>query len=453
MNDQVRERLLRYNQAVPRYTSYPTAPHFKAVEGDATHREWLGALPAGDAVSLYFHIPFCPQLCWFCGCHTKVTRRYAPVLDYIGQLRREIDMVSATMRNTPPVTHIHFGGGSPSIMAHDDFMDFIALLRDRFNILPGAEIAMEIDPRHASEVKIAAYAKSGVTRMSFGVQDFDEKVLTAVNRAQPFSCTYDAVRLCREYGLNGINMDFMYGLPFQTMNTMRRTMDIALALAPDRISLFGYAHVPWMKKHMRLIPERALPDPELRYELFEESARILTGDGYRQIGIDHFAHAGDSLTLARNSGRLRRNFQGYTADDAPSLIGMGISAISRMPQGYAQNSAHSPHYGEALDAGRIPVAKSYLLSTEDRLRAAVIESCMCYLQFDVRDLCREHGFEAGFLDDGIEKLLPYVDDGFIRIDGDSQVFILNPHAARLACAAFDGYLSPAATGPRHAQAI
>jgi oxygen-independent coproporphyrinogen-3 oxidase len=268
MADETRDRLLRYNQAVPRYTSYPTAPHFKAVDTDAAHREWLGALPPGEAVSLYFHIPFCAQLCWFCGCHTKITRRYAPVRDYIAQLRREIAMVSAAMRTAPPVRHIHFGGGSPSIMAHDDFIDFMALVRGSFNVAPDAEIAVEMDPRHAGEVKIAACAKAGVTRMSFGVQDFDEKILTAVNRPQPFSCTYDAVLLCREYGIGGINMDFMYGLPFQTMDTMRRTMDIALALMPDRLSLFGYAHVPWMKKHMRLIPERALPGPELRYELF-----------------------------------------------------------------------------------------------------------------------------------------------------------------------------------------
>lgn len=456
MGPENRDILLKYDKLVPRYTSYPTAPHFQPGFGGADYARWLADLPESAKLSLYLHVPFCPKLCWFCGCHTKITRRYAPVEEYAGLLKREIEMTAAAIGpGKRIVSHVHFGGGSPSMLAPADFGALCDALRACFDIAPHAEIAVEIDPRQSGEAKIATYAKHGVNRASFGVQDFDAEVLAAVNRQQPFHCTYEAVKTCRDYGIDGINMDFMYGLPHQTVDTMRRAMDYAAGMAPDRIALFGYAHVPWMKKHMRLIPEQALPDAPARLDLFAAAAETLEAAGYVRVGIDHFARPEDSLARALREGSLRRNFQGYTDDGADALLGFGSSAIGRLPQGYVQNTIHNPQYKDRIAADDFAVEKCRPLTAEDRLRAAIIERLMCLMEADIPALLEETGFPPDFLDRELDSLAPMTQDGLVRIDGEKRISVLDAHAARPACAAFDSYLGAAAEAAprRHARAM
>lgn len=444
MNDNaLKQTILRHDRPLPRYTSYPTAPRFAGGFDAESYAGWLAEIPAGGALSLYLHVPFCPKLCWFCGCHTKITQRYAPVEDYTHLMLREIDM-TAPLIPAAGVSHIHFGGGSPSMLLPDDFSKVMERLRTGFIFNSDAEIAIEIDPRQAGLEKIAAYAANGVNRVSFGVQDFDQTVLAAVNRVQPFDTVYRAVSQCRDHGITGINMDFMYGLPHQTTDSMRRMIDQAATMMPDRISLFGYAHVPWMKKHMRLIPAQSLPGAAARYDLFAAGVAALEANGYKQIGIDHFVRPGDALDSARENRTLRRNFQGYTTDTADSMIGFGISAIGRLPNGYVQNTPHSPHYSERILGGQLPVEKSCALNDDDRLRAAVIEELMCYFTANIPPPLRD-----ALHSPAMETLLK---DGLVRIENGSTLTIKTPLAARMACALFDAYLPPD-TQQRHAAAV
>lgn len=444
MNDNaLKKTILRHDRPLPRYTSYPTAPRFAGGFDGESYAEWLADIPAGGTMSLYLHVPFCPKLCWFCGCHTKITQRYAPVEDYTHLMLREIEM-TAPMIGAAGVSHIHFGGGSPSMLLPDDFARLMERLRTSFIFHGDAEVAIEIDPRQAGSEKIAAYAANGVNRVSFGVQDFDQTVLAAVNRTQSFDTVYRAVTQCRESGITGINMDLMYGLPHQTVDSVRRMIDQAATMMPDRISLFGYAHVPWMKKHMRLIPAHLLPDAAARYDLFAAGVAALEANGYKQVGIDHFVRPGDALDTALQQRTLRRNFQGYTTDTADNMVGFGISAIGRLPKGYVQNTPHSPHYSERILCTRLPVEKSCALNDDDRLRAGVIEQLMCYFTADI---------PAALHDDlnspAMESLR---EDGLVQVENGSTLTIKTPLAARMACALFDAYLPPD-TQQRHAAAV
>lgn len=440
MDSNIKENILRLDRPAPRYTSYPTAPHFRQETGGNTSKIWLESLPRNSSLSLYIHMPFCPKLCWFCGCHTKITKRYAPVEDYLHLLLREIDILTAFGRRDFTISHIHFGGGSPTILRSCDFALLMDKIRDSFDIADNAEIAVEIDPRQMSEAKAAAYAKSGVTRASLGIQDFNQKVLESVNRAQPFYASYETIQLLRDYGISGINIDLMYGLPHQTADTMKEAAENVLLLNPDRLSLFGYAHVPWMKKHMRLIPEQALPNPAARLDLFDIAANIFQTSGYAPIGIDHFAKPGDSLVKAKDSGTLHRNFQGYTTDNATALIGIGASAISRFPQGFTQNSVQMPAYREHILAETLATEKTCPLSDEDRLREEVIQSIMCTLAADTAAICEKNGYARDYFTWEIGTLQPLKDSGLLDYDDAGNINVLVPHAARLACIAFDAYL-------------
>lgn len=439
---------------VPRYTSYPTAPHFKKMENQDMYLDWLKAIPDNSEISLYIHIPFCPKLCWYCGCNTKITKRYAPVESYAHLLLREIDILSSQIGRDKVISTIHFGGGSPGMLRPNDFDLIMTKLRETFKIKQGAEIAIEIDPRNVTEGRVAVYAKHGVNRISLGVQDFDDHVLKSVNRQQPFHLSYDAVKLFREYGIEGINLDLIYGLPHQTTNTMRRTIDRALLLNPDRIAFFGYAHVPWVKKHMRLIDEQTLPDKSMRYDLFQLGAQELENAGYEAIGIDHFAKASDSLCIAAKTDNLHRNFQGYTTDTCNVLIGLGVSSIGKLPNGFIQNAPDMHVYRNAVLAGHLPAAKACPIKEEDKARSEIIENLMCHFKADIYKTALKYEFDNNHFDNELESLQSYEKLGFIKID--NGVITIDPNTklmARSICAIFDSYLNLANTTPRHSTAI
>ena len=428
---------------VPRYTSYPTAPHFHAGIGEADYRAWLAELPSGEPISLYVHIPFCDTLCWFCGCNTTVVNTYSPVSSYLDLLMRETDMVAAALGPDHPVTHLHFGGGSPTLLSPQDFLRLNRHLRTSFRIASGAEIAIEIDPRGFTRDMAQALAEAGVTRASIGVQDCDPAVQEAINRIQPPGVTEDAVRLLRDAGIDALNIDLIYGLPHQTVAGLERTIGTVLALNPDRLAIFGYAHVPHFKKHMALIPENALPATAERMAQAEAAEATLVASGYVPIGIDHFAKPGDGLAIAKRLGRLARNFQGYTTDSAPALIGLGASSIGALPQGYVQNFADVPSWRSTIQRGALPVAKGVALNGQDRARRAVIERLMCDLEVDVDAVAKSHGLEPGTFDAALQSLEEFRRDGLVRIcDGKIVIAPRWKAATRLVCAMFDTYLDP-----------
>jgi oxygen-independent coproporphyrinogen-3 oxidase len=437
---------------VPRYTSYPTAPHFHAGIGEATYREWLAALPPGAPLSLYIHIPFCDTLCWFCGCNTTVVNSYAPVAGYHALLAREIDMVAAALPAGHPVTHVHFGGGSPTLLQPDDLRDLDRRLRHNFDVAPGAEIAIEIDPRGFAPDLAEALAGIGINRASIGVQDCDPAVQRAINRHQPAEVTAQAVRLLRDVGIRALNIDLIYGLPHQTVTGLERTIETVLPLDPDRLAIFGYAHVPHFKKHQSLIPTAALPGLEERFAQAEAAQKMLRARGFVPIGIDHFARPSDLLAVAQSSGRLARNFQGYTTDAAAALIGLGASAIGSLPQGYVQNFADVPSWRAALLRGVLPTAKGVALTAADRLRRAVIERLMCDLEVDLDRIAAGLGQSRTMLADSVRSLEPFVRDGIATFKAGRLTIAPEWRAAtRLICAAFDAHLDSGAR--KHALAV
>ncbi|WP_207478156.1 oxygen-independent coproporphyrinogen III oxidase [Arenibaculum pallidiluteum] len=445
--------IARYDgHRVPRYTSYPTAPHFSPGIGPDTYLGWVRELDPDEPVSLYLHVPFCHAMCWYCGCNTRVVARYQPIADYLGALDREIAMVAAVLPARMKVAHIHFGGGTPTMMAPRDFTSLMDRLRSRLDLLPQAEVAVEIDPRTLDPEMPAALARGGVNRVSLGVQDLNPRVQEAINRIQPFAATQGAVEALRGVGIEGINLDLMYGLPHQTPETCAESARQVLGLAPDRLSIFGYAHVPWMKTHQRLIDEKALADSRGRWLQFDMIARTLSEGGYEQIGLDHFALPQDPLALAQRAGRLHRNFQGYTTDEAGTLLGFGASAIGSLPQGYVQNDPAHERYGRAVAAGRPAVTKGLRLSPDDRLRREVIERLMCNLTVDLAEVAAAHGTSADVFAEDVARLAPLVEDGIAGIEG-SRVFVedaMRP-LVRLAAAVFDAYLDRGAA--RHSLAV
>jgi oxygen-independent coproporphyrinogen-3 oxidase len=453
MQDNTLRALLKHDRMVPRYTSYPTVPHFTAEVPSGWFEDRLAALAPGSSVSVYIHIPFCPRLCWFCGCNTSIVSKYDAVASYVETLRAEIGRTGqAVAAKKLRLGHVHFGGGSPTMVKEEDFAGIMGDLHRHFAVDDDAEIAVEIDPRHMDARKAALYAACGVNRASFGMQDFDPAVMAAVNRPQSFARDREALAQCRAAGIDRVNIDLMYGLPHQTAPGMADCARKALALRPDRVALFGYAHVPWMKKHMRMIREGTLPDRALRPLLFERAAAVFEDAGYIPVGIDHFAREGDSMVTALRAGRLRRSFQGYTDDDAPVLLGFGASAISRIGDAYKQNCTALPAYRDHVSQGCSPVEKYCVMSDEDRLCAAIIEAMMVNLCVNPRAVARtEFGQERDFAA-CYAALAPLAADGLVRITPDGTVHALVRQAARLTCAVFDHHL-PAQTAGRHVTAL
>ena len=446
MRCNLKDNILQFDRAVPRYTSYPTAPQFRAIEDN--NFSPYDTLQPSDMLSLYIHVPFCPKMCWYCGCHTKITKKYDPVEAYVELLLQEIDLLSTSITASKTISHIHFGGGSPGMLSAKDFKRIMDRIRSHFTIKPGAEIAIELDPRGVTEGRIATYAACGVNRVSLGAQDFNDIVLASVNRQQPFHLSYQTVKLLREYGINALNLDLIYGLPHQNIETTQHTIDLALSLNPDRIAFFGYAHVPWMKKHMRLIDEATLPNKDLRFDIFQSGAEILEDRGYKAIGIDHFVKPTDTMTKAYTTKTLHRNFQGYTTDAASALIGIGVSSIGQTASRYLQNTPDMPIYKSMIEDKRLPVTKHCPITQQDTIRADIIEQIMCYLAVDLRQFNGDYAAE-------VETLRTYEDAGLITISDDASIITIMPQArpiARLVAAAFDQYL-PSVTEQKHSKAV
>ncbi|MGV1793535.1 oxygen-independent coproporphyrinogen III oxidase [Rhizobium sp. A37_96] len=432
----------KYGEArLPRYTSYPTAPGFSATIGPGTYSDWLTENRSDAAISLYLHIPFCRSMCWYCGCHTTITQRDQPILDYLDMLRKEIGVVSSLLQKRQKVRHIHFGGGTPTIMKPQEFIDLVALLRRCFEIGAAAEIAVEIDPRTLTDAMTEALGDAGVTRASLGVQSFDPRVQEAINRIQTAEQTQRAVTGLRNAGVESINFDLIYGLPHQTVDSCIRTVKTALGMRPNRFSVFGYAHIPAFKKHQRLIDEKVLADAAGRDAQAEAIARELVAAGYLRIGLDHYALPDDDLALALRMGRLHRNFQGYTTDSCKTLIGFGASAIGHLEQGYVQNEVAPGLYAQRIASGRFSTVKGYRLTAEDRLRAAVIERLMCDFRADIGSISRAHGFDAGLLFEGNQKLRMLEADGVVELkNGIVEVCQERRFIIRAVAAAFDAYI-------------
>lgn len=437
---------------VPRYTSYPTAPHFTDRVDGGLYGEWLAEIPAETRLSLYLHVPFCREMCHYCGCHTKAVRRTGPVADYACGLRREIRLVADRLPASMPVVHLHWGGGTPSLLHPADFAAIVDLIAERFDIRPQAEHAIELDPRTVTDALVRSLASAGVNRASLGVQDFNEAVQRAIGRIQPFALVADVVVRLRAAGITAINLDLMYGLPGQSVADVERTADRAADLVPSRIALFGYAHVPWMKAHQRLIDAAALPGVVARMEQAEAAALRLEAHGYRRIGIDHFARPDDPLARAAAAGALRRNFQGYTADPADALVGLGASSIGRLPRAYVQNAPDVGGWRRAVEAGVLPVGRGKVLDDDDIARAEIIERLMCGFAADPVAVFRRHGLSTGDLAPAFAALGPLERDGLVEIDGDFLRIPPRMRAfTRIVAAAFDAYLaeSPA----RHSVAV
>lgn len=434
--------LLKYlDQRVPRYTSYPTAMQFGPEIDARAYARWLATLPATTPVSVYVHMPFCAELCLYCGCHTTAVRHYAPVEAYVELLLREIAIVGSLLGGRS-ACHLHWGGGTPTMLAARDFRAIMAALRANFTFASAAEIAIEIDPRTVTEEYVTQLAEAGVTRASLGVQDFDARVQMAVNRVQSFEQTAHVADWLRRAGIGNINLDLMYGLPYQSTASVDATARRALALDADRIALFGYAHVPWMKRHQRLIPEEALPNSSERFAQSRAAADVLIAAGYQPIGLDHFTKADDLMAQRQRAGRLRRNFQGYTTDESRTLIGFGTSAIGTFPEGYVQNTPSAVAYRAAISAGGLATARGCALTEDDRLRRDVIERLMCDLHVDLAERRAAHNSSADRFAAELSKLGALVNDGLIERLGER---ISIPERARpfvrTICAAFDAYLS------------
>lgn len=437
---------------VPRYTSYPTAPHFQAARDDVGLRSWLGAIPDGTSLSLYLHVPFCRSMCWYCGCATQVAKNDDGIRDYLDALLAEIALTAQYLPPRAQIGHIHWGGGTPTIIGPEGLRRITDRLASLFSFKSDIEIAVEIDPRRFDADILQGFIDCGVNRASLGVQSFDLAVQQAINRIQPLEQVQGALNLLRGAGIASINFDLLYGLPEQTEASLEDTVSKVAALQPNRIALFGYAHVPWMRPHQKRIDSAALPDRDQRQRQFLLSERLLNQAGYDSIGLDHFALPGDSLAIAAREGRLHRNFQGYTTDKAETLIGFGATAISQLPQGYASNLRSPAAWRRIVRKGILPVERMLPLTTDDRLRAAVIEQLMCNLQVDLETEAAALGLPAAPLYEGLGALTPIVEAGLLEISGSKLT--IRPEGRlllRQICSSFDSYLRPNA-GIRHAAA-
>ncbi len=437
---------------VPRYTSYPTAPHFTAAVDASAYAGWLRAIPADATLSLYLHVPYCTEICRYCGCHTKATRRGKPLDAYAATLLGEIDLV-ATALTARRVVHLHWGGGTPSILGPQRLAAVTSAISDRFDLSGPAEHAIELDPRRMSKRLAQALAAIGITRASLGVQEFSAHVQRAIGRIQPFDVVKQAARDLRSAGIGRINIDLMYGLPHQTVAEVERTASLAASLEPARLALFGYAHVPWFKANQKLIDVTALPGPAERIEQAQAASRVLARHGYVPIGLDHFALPEDDLAAAQRAGRLHRNFQGYTTDSADALIALGASAIGQLPQGFVQNAVDIAGYARAIAQGAFATVKGIAVSTDDVLRAKIIERLMCDLAVDLDSLSVRPALndDASFTRE-LAGLRPLAAAGMVRIDG-RRITVTDQGRpfVRLVAAAFDAYLPQHAS--RHSIAV
>jgi len=424
----------------PRYTSYPPAPFFHDGVGEAEYAATLAKLKADEPVSLYFHIPFCAEMCLFCGCHTYITKREDRIRDYMLALIREMELAAAMAPQKMRMSHLHFGGGTPNAISARDMQDLFAALQRIFDFSVCREIAMEIDPRTLQRDQVKVMADSGVTRVSLGVQDFNPEVQKLVNRIQPYDRVAEVCDWLRETGINRINFDLMYGLPAQTPDSVTLTARQAVGLSPDRFALFSYAHVPQMRPHQKALNDKGIAGDEERLVMERAARDVLNDAGYLSIGMDHFAKAEDHLAKAQSDKTMRRNFQGYTDDDAQTMIAFGASAIGQTRDGFVQNQKETRAYQAAIAEGHLPIIRGYQLTPEDRVRSAIIEQLMCYFTCDIAAICAAHGWNAESFAPEMERLKAFEEAGLIARTGPT-ITLTSPYrqAIRSVAHVFDAH--------------
>lgn len=438
--------LARYDSVGPRYTSYPTAVDFHAGYTAADYRQSLAAADAlGDApLSVYTHIPFCIERCWFCGCHTYATRRHDLVAPYLDHLELEMERVAALLPNRRRVAQYHLGGGTPTYLLPEELRRLVQSFKRHFNFIAGPELAIEVDPRVTSAEHIAALGELGFSRISMGVQDFDPAVQEAIGREQPVEATANLVACARAHHFGGVNLDLIYGLPRQTPDSFRRTVAQTIALRPDRVAVYSFAYLPSQRGHQKQIERPALPGRDDKFALLAIARESFMDAGYQAIGMDHFALPSDELSVAQRQGRLQRNFMGYTVMAGADMIGFGVSAIGDVRGALVQVEKKLVHYYRMLDEGGLPVARGYQRTRDDEIRRDVIHTLMCNFVIERRAIEAKHGIVfADYLRDSLAKLAPFVADGMCEIDdagvravGLGQVFVRN------LAMCFDAHLEP-----------
>ncbi len=443
-------RLGLFDARVPRYTSYPTAPHFGSSVGPTEFGAWIEAIPNGAEISLYIHVPFCRRLCWFCACRTQGTTSADPVIAYVQTLRQEIALLGERLAPGVRLKRLHWGGGTPTLLPADLIRSLAEAI---FAVAPMAEdgeFSVEIDPNEIDEARLDALAAAGMTRASIGVQDFDPEIQQTIGRIQGYDLTRDVAEMIRARGISSLNADILYGLPHQSPRRITESVQKLLSLSPDRVALYGYAHVPWMSRRQQMIPSDAIPSPEERLRLFETARRLFLWDGYSEIGIDHFARPEDGLAKAQAAGRLRRNFQGYTDDAAPVLIGLGASSISRFPQGYAQNASGTSDHTKAIRAGQFSTHKGHAFAGEDLLRARIIEALMCDFRVSRAELLRDFDTTPERID-ALFSTAAKAYAPFFRVTSEGATIAPEGHPlTRMIAQSFDAY---DASRARHSAAV
>ncbi len=437
--------LKKYDVPGPRYTSYPTAPHFN---NNFTHENFVEELRIKNGhresldLSLYFHIPYCDTLCYFCGCNMFIIRDRDRVKNYISYLKKEIDLLKNHLHSEREVAQLHWGGGTPTHLTPDEIKTLIAYINQSFNFKSNSENGCEIDPRGLTKEHLIALKNGGFNRISMGVQDFNDRVQKAVNRIQPEEMTRQVVDWVRGLGFLSINLDLMYGLPFQTIETFEKTLDVTIDISPDRIAVFNYAHVPWMKKHQSLINAEDLPSPEEKLNILKLTIEKLTNAGYVFIGMDHFAKPNDELSIALNEKRLHRNFQGYSTNAGCDLFAFGITGISQLQRIYSQNFKKEKEYFDAIDNERFPIERGYILNNDDLIRREVIMRLMCDFELDINTLEEKLNINfSKYFSYGLSNLKSMADDGLVEINDSSiKVTEMGRLLIRNIAMNFDGYI-------------
>jgi len=449
----------RYAIPGPRYTSYPAATQFTETFDQAAAKTAIIAdnrTSSAGPLSLYVHLPFCEALCWYCGCNNVITRDRASADAYISDLEREIALTVAFLDRTRPVEQLHLGGGTPTFLTPPQLRRLGQILRKHFTFTPDAEISVEIDPRQLNADQVAALAELGLNRASLGVQDTDPAVQAAIHRVQPHTLNVAAASMLRAAGVTSLNLDLIYGLPLQTPASLTRTLDDTLALRPERLSLFSYAHVPWLKPAQRIFEDRnQLPSSEQKLALFALARERLLAAGYVDIGLDHFARPDDPLALAQKSGTLHRNFQGYSTRAGASLYAFGLSAISSTADTYRQNHKTLDAYRGALISGRLPVERGLTLTSEDLHRRTLVMRLMCDRRLDFASLLRDAGIDllADYARE-LASLSDLVADRIVELDQDGlRVTALGAPLLRVVAMRFDAHFAPAAKERRHAMSV
>lgn len=430
----------------PRYTSYPSALHFKPLSSE-TYQHWLQQFDLENSVALYIHIPFCNQLCWFCGCHTKIANAYSLIHAYVQSLMKEMKLISHAVSGKIKLHSIHFGGGSPGILSADDLEDVFRILRSVFEVQTDAEVSIELDPRQLLNDKIQTYKRLGFNRVSLGIQDTNDTVQTAIHRIQPFEQVRESVERLRAEQIHDINIDLIYGLPFQTMESIEKTINQVCSLAPSRIAYYSFAHVPWIKKHQRLIFAKDLASVKDKGRMFLHASKLFKKNGYEPLGIDHFSKITDDCFTGLNQKNLRRNFMGYTTQPNDFVLGLGASAISYLGKGLSQNTVNDVVYKQNTEHGLWSATRGWVYTQEDYLRKVIINELMCYFFVDIEKILEQFNVPVNYFDEQLALLRQFSETDVMTITHRC----INFHSplrmiVRSVCAVFDQYHLTLETG-------